>query len=210
MENHKQSGDEKPYICWFDCETTGLDPSRNYMLEFTFGFSNWETPFDVNTWNSHVISTPALETMWDDGLTGMEHGLYDAHVSSGLVKAVTMSRTSILQAQMAMMTKLDELPLDRKVMLAGNSIHFDRGFIKQWMPLVDRRLWHRMLDISAVSTFMQLLGHPKAPRPEKPAHRSEADIKQAVDQARFYAELAKSFGFVSPDNDDIVDTICGR
>jgi oligoribonuclease len=39
--------------------------------------------------------------------------------------------------------------------LAGNSIHNDRNFIKQWWPQFDLKLHYRMLDVSAWKVFMQ-------------------------------------------------------
>jgi len=39
--------------------------------------------------------------------------------------------------------------------LAGNSIHNDRGFIRRWWPALDLKLHYRMLDVSSFKVLFQ-------------------------------------------------------
>lgn len=43
---------------------------------------------------------------------------------------------------------------DEVVVLAGASVHFDRSFIRNWMPRLDRRLLHRHMDVSTLRMFL--------------------------------------------------------
>ncbi len=38
--------------------------------------------------------------------------------------------------------------------LSGASVHFDRGFIKNWMWRLDQRLSHRHFDVSTLRMFL--------------------------------------------------------
>ena len=44
---------------------------------------------------------------------------------------------------------------DEPAVLAGNSIHQDRRFMRKWWPEVDGLLHYRMLDVSSYKIIMQ-------------------------------------------------------
>jgi oligoribonuclease (3'-5' exoribonuclease) len=69
-------------------------------------------------------------------------------------------------------------------LLAGNSIHCDRGFIKHWWPRVEARLHYRMLDVSAWKVVMQGKYHLEFPKKE--SHRALDDIRESIDELKFY------------------------
>ncbi|MEJ0072734.1 MAG: exonuclease domain-containing protein [Candidatus Saccharibacteria bacterium] len=73
--------------------------------------------------------------------------------------------------------------------LAGNSIHNDRQFIKQWWPELDLKLHYRMLDVSAWKVFMTArygLQYEK-----KEAHRAYDDIQESIAELQYYLEWFK-------------------
>src|SRR6185369_10777566 len=61
-----------------------------------------------------------------------------------------------------------------KVYIAGDSIHFDRSFIRLDFPVLEVLLHHRMVDTSSFMVAREAWGCPVAPRPEG-AHRALAD-----------------------------------
>ena len=70
---------------------------------------------------------------------------------------------------------------DERVMLAGNSVHFDLGFLRRHLPQIARKLSYRVFDVSAVSAYCRSLGMPRLPKNE--AHRAEVDVDSSIGQA---------------------------
>jgi oligoribonuclease len=75
------------------------------------------------------------------------------------------------------------------VLLAGNSIHCDRGFIKKWWPKLEARLHYRMLDVSAWKVVMQ--AKYGVTYTKKEAHRALDDIRESIEELQSYLEKAK-------------------
>jgi oligoribonuclease len=73
--------------------------------------------------------------------------------------------------------------------LAGNSIHNDRGFIKQWMPNLDLLLHYRMLDVSSWKLVMQSRYQVSFDKPE--VHRAFDDIQASIAELDFYLDWFK-------------------
>lgn len=75
---------------------------------------------------------------------------------------------------------------DEPAILAGNSIHNDRGFIKQWMPNLDLLLHYRMLDVSSWKLVMQSRFQVSFDKPE--VHRAFDDIQASIAELDFYLD----------------------
>ncbi len=73
--------------------------------------------------------------------------------------------------------------------LAGNSIHNDRNFIKQWWPELDLKLHYRMLDVSAWKVLMQ--GKYGVPFEKREVHRAFDDIQASIAELQFYLDWFK-------------------
>lgn len=73
--------------------------------------------------------------------------------------------------------------------LAGNSIHSDRAFIKQWMPELDLRLHYRMLDVTSWKVVMQSSYGVNFEKPE--VHRAYEDIQASIAELQHYLERFK-------------------
>jgi oligoribonuclease len=76
---------------------------------------------------------------------------------------------------------------DRPV-LAGNSIHQDRRFIRRYMPRFDARLHYRMVDVSTIKEIARRW-YPAiiAKQPaKKDTHRALDDIRESIEELRFY------------------------
>ena len=68
--------------------------------------------------------------------------------------------------------------------LAGNSIHNDRNFIKQWWPALDLKLHYRMLDVSSLKILMQ--GKYGVQFEKKEVHRAFDDIQASIAELEHY------------------------
>jgi hypothetical protein len=78
--------------------------------------------------------------------------------------------------------------------LAGDSVHFDLGFVRYHMPTLAKRLSHRVYDVSAIKLFCRSLGMPKIERKEDPVHRAAGDVLRSIEHAKYCADwLARNW-----------------
>lgn len=75
--------------------------------------------------------------------------------------------------------------------LAGNSIYMDRMFLRFHMPRLDAYLNYRLIDVSTIKELSKRWNpalFSKIPA-KKGLHRGTDDIKESIDEAKFYKEM---------------------
>lgn len=167
-------------LIWLDLETTGLDPRVHRIIEVAAFIATLDKPFDVKplyhaVTNCHPVAKKAADQT-----------VLEMHAKNGLWEEALVSKTLIQFADQALAAKIPDVtdPKEKPV-LAGASIHFDHDFLKVQMALTAAKLSHRHYDVSAVKLFARSLGMPKLDGDT--AHRAEADVIEAVGQARAVA-----------------------
>jgi len=172
-------------LFWVDLEMTGLDPQQDVILEVAAEI----TDFDFNpiaSYESGVIQDKAFVTermntwpWWNDYPENRDNfiqKLNDGKPSS-----------QVEQELVALITKHFG---DEPAILAGNSIHNDRNFIKYWWPQLDAKLHYRMLDVSSFKILMQ--GKYGIEFQKKKAHRAFDDIHESIAELQNYLQRIKS------------------
>ncbi len=171
-------------LLWVDLEMTGLDPQQDVILEVAAEV----TDFNFKTLASYeaivkqpreiVVERMQKNTWWadfphnrDEFVSKLDGGKPSDQVEKELVELV--------QAQFG----------DEPAVLAGNSIHNDRNFIKQWWPQLDLKLHYRMLDVSAFKVLMQ--GKYDVQFEKKEVHRAFDDIQASIAELQHYLEWFK-------------------
>ena len=169
-------------LVWLDMEMTGLDPSKERIIEMATILT------DGNLVEIGV--GPDLVIHQDDAvLAAMDDWNRSHHGASGLTERVKSSTVTDADAEAQTLAFIKEHVggKDRPV-LAGNSIHQDRRFIRKYMPKLDARLHYRMVDVSTIKElarrwFPQIVA--KQP-PKKDTHRALDDIRESIEELRFY------------------------
>ena len=171
-------------LLWVDLEMTGLNPDKDVILEVAAEV----TDFEFKT----LASYEALIKHPDEVLDGMGEWTKQQHGASGLTERVrTLGRPEedvkheligFIKAQFG----------DEPAILAGNSIHNDRIFIKKWWPEVDALLHYRMLDVTSFKILMQ--GKYGYEYEKKDAHRAFDDIQASIAELQHYLEWFKQQG----------------
>jgi oligoribonuclease len=78
--------------------------------------------------------------------------------------------------------------------LAGASVHFDRAFIRNWMPRLDRKLSHRHMDVSTLRMFFDDMGYASIGERDLPTkHRALNDVVDTFNLAKRYEEFVADF-----------------
>jgi oligoribonuclease len=171
---------------WIDLETTGLDPDNGEILEVAwFITDNWEI---ISQPQSYVV-TPGKDTF---ELVKQDMFAQTVHYENGLLR-------DLMTADTLMLEDIEDLILkdihknnwdDIRPVLAGASVHFDRGFIREYMWRLDRELSYRHFDVSTLMMFFTDLGFPHlSERTTDKRHRAEDDIAETYSLARKYVNL---------------------
>ena len=184
-------------ILWCDLETTGLDPATCDILEvgliITDDYLQW---IDSQSW---LIKPP------DHLHSQLDPVVFDMHTKSGLLEDVARLGMPPQFTEQLICSWLDDRNLSGEPwMLAGNSIHFDRSFIKALMPDVESRLTYRMIDVSTIKELVKRWKPDAAyvPLGGKP-HRALADAHQSINELRYYQRAGVlTAGMIVSDNAD--------
>jgi oligoribonuclease len=173
-------------LVWIDCEMTGLDLSKDALVEIA------------------VLVTDSELNILDDGVDIVIHAddavldtmpdiVREMHATSGLTPLVRASSVTVAEAEAQVLAYVRaHIPDARTAPLCGNSIATDRGFIARDMPLLDTHLHYRMIDVSSIKELCRRW-YPRIyyAQPDKGlTHRALADIKESIRELRYYRGTA--------------------
>lgn len=176
-------------LLWMDLEMTGLNPRTDRILEVGVII----TDFDFNELDSYeaVIyqEESVLEMMkkadWYEYTNGRRKKVgtvYDMATQNGLLDKIRSGRKE--KEVEKDIVKLINKNFDQLAILAGNSIHQDRRFIREWWPDVEKQLHYRMLDVSSFKVFMQGRFGQEFKKPDQ--HRALEDIRGSIQELGYY------------------------
>jgi oligoribonuclease len=169
-------------LVWIDCEMTGLDLSRDALIEV----AALVTDADLNVLGDGV---DVVIQAGEQSLAGMLDVVRDMHDRSGLTEAVRAATTSVSAAEDLVMEYLTAfVPEPRTAPLCGNSIATDRGFLARDMPRLDAHLHYRMIDVSSIKELCRRW-YPRVyfGQPSKGlTHRALADIRESIRELEYY------------------------
>ena len=149
MQNSQQfsfQATDKP-IVWIDLEMTGLDLSKEHILEVAVVV----TDSDLR----HKVAGPNLVLACPEDVLGrMDEWNQKHHAESGLLDLVRASTITPEQAEQLLLEFLTRVGVGHQAApLAGNSIHTDRRFLQKYMPHLSEFLSPKIID---VTTFKHL------------------------------------------------------
>ena len=176
--------DSTGHLVWIDCEMTGLDLTRDKLIEVAV----LVTDSELN------VLDPGLDLVIsadDAALDGMVEVVTEMHAKSGLTDAVRASDLTLAEAEQQLLAYIKRfVPARRTAPLCGNSIGTDRGFLARDMPELDDHLHYRMIDVSSVKELARRW-FPRVyfAQPQKGlAHRALADIIESVRELAYYRQ----------------------
>lgn len=166
-------------LVWMDMEMSGLEPDRDTILEIATLIS--DANLDV------LAEGPVLAIHQPDALLeAMDDWNREHHAASGLTARVRASQLSMADAEAQTLAFVRQYVSERSSPLCGNSIHQDRRFLARYMPVLDRYLHYRNIDVSTVKELARRW-YPNDPPPEKRhAHLALDDIRESIAELRFY------------------------
>lgn len=166
---------------------TGLDPDRDEIIEIYC-----------------IITTGTLEVVDEAGwgcvihlpkerMDQMDEWCTKTHEKSGLTAAVIASTVTAEEAADGLLAYIQRHVPAKGAVLAGNSVHADRAFLrKEPFRKVTRYLHHRILDVSTIKEAAKRWCPPHVARraPTKKAlHQAKDDILESIAEARYYRDV---------------------
>jgi oligoribonuclease len=173
-------------LVWIDCEMTGLDLTKDALVEIAV----LVTDSELNILDDGVDIVIHAE---DAVLDTMPDIVREMHANSGLTPLVRSSSVTVAEAEAQVLEYVRRhIPDARTAPLCGNSIATDRGFIARDMPALDAHLHYRMIDVSSIKELCRRW-YPRIyyAQPDKGlTHRALADIKESIRELRYYRGTA--------------------
>lgn len=168
-------------LLWLDMEMTGLEPDRERIIEIA-------TILTDGNLEEIAVGPDLVIHQSDELLAAMDAWNTKHHHASGLVERVKASTIAEADAEAQTLAFIDAhvAAKDRPV-LAGNSIHQDRRFIRRFMPAFEQRLHYRMVDVSTVKELARRW-FPGVVKQKQDSHRALDDIRESIEELRFYRQ----------------------
>jgi oligoribonuclease len=175
-------GRTNQHLVWMDLEMTGLDPDSDTILEIATL---------ITTNELEIVAEGPVFAVHQPGhlLDAMDDWNREHHGASGLVDRVLASRYSIADAESRTLAFVKKWVGKRGSPLCGNSVCQDRRFLARLMPQLEAHLHYRNLDVSTLKELVRRWW-PDGPKPpeKKHAHTALADIRESIEELRFYRE----------------------
>ena len=169
-------------LLWVDLEMTGLDVNEHVIIEIAA---------EVTDWNFKTLASyEACIKHPDDVIARSNPWAKEQHEKSGLTERCRTEGKSEQDVVHELIGFIQAQFGNEPAVLAGNSIHNDRLFIKKWWPEVDRMLHYRMLDVSSWKLVMQ--GKYGVKFDKNDNHRAFDDIQASIAELQFYLEWLKN------------------
>lgn len=169
-------------LIWIDLEMTGLDPSRDRVIELA-----------VIVTDPHLrvrVAGPVIAVHQSDAvLDAMDAWNKGTHGKSGLIDRVKASTIDEAQASAMTIEFLRQHVAKGISPMCGNSVCQDRRFLANYLPELEAFFHYRNLDVSTLKELARrwkpeiLTGFKKAQ-----AHTALADIHESIDELVYYRE----------------------
>ncbi|HSA52186.1 MAG TPA: oligoribonuclease [Yinghuangia sp.] len=170
-------------LVWIDCEMTGLDLTRDALIEVAALVTDSE--LNVLGDGVDVVIRPPAEA-----LAGMPEVVREMHTASGLLDVLDEGVTMAEAESLVLDYIRRHVPEGRRAPLCGNSVATDRGFLARDMPLLEAFLHYRIVDVSSIKELARRW-YPRVyfqSPPKTGNHRALADIKDSITELKYYRE----------------------
>jgi len=180
-------------LAFFDLETCGLDVEHDDVLEVACLVTDDRLAGEIARYHA-VVRT-------DREFYELPEVVRDMHTKSGLwaeveddkiaqpISQVDTALASFLREHAVKIEREGERTALVRPQLAGNGIHFDRGFMRRCLRRAEAELHHRQLDVTSLNELMRRFCptvYEARPRPTQSAHRAMDDVLESLAVARHY------------------------
>jgi oligoribonuclease len=166
---------------------TGLDVVNDEIIQIAC----FVTDYDLNLLDDEGFETVVHQSR--DRMDQMDEWCTKTHAKTGLTDRVISSTVTPEAAADALMQYVQKLvPVSGKAILAGNSVHYDKEYLRRqpYSKFLDH-LHHRILDVSSIKEAIRRWSDVgllrKVPK-KKGLHEARQDILESIEEARYYRD----------------------
>ncbi|XP_051217143.1 oligoribonuclease isoform X2 [Lolium perenne] len=172
------SGGYRMPLVWIDLEMTGLDISKDQILEIACIITDGKL-------TKQIEGPDLVISQSKDCLDNMDEWCKTHHASS-----VLQSEISERDAEKKVLDFLMGHVGSGTPLIAGNSVYVDLLFLKKYMPQLAAIFSHVIVDVSTIMALC-IRWYPKerkqTPRKGK-SHRAMDDIKESIAELKYYKD----------------------
>lgn len=173
---------EPTKLVWLDLEMTGLDPESDLILEVAVEITDmnlqtlasYETRVRQN--RNKVLDRMNKNTWWQDFPENRDDFVRGLAAAKP-IEAVEKELVDLIEHHFG----------SEPAVLAGNSIHNDRNFIRSQLPGLELKLHYRMVDVSSFKIMIQSRYKVYFEKPE--VHRAYEDVQASIAELQHYIDL---------------------
>ncbi len=202
---HGAQLDPNNALMWFDAETTSLDPDTGHLLEIAVEFTDFALEKIGGGFSCYVRQPEEVLQGASDWTK--EHVAHAVEGSRSHERAVGCYD----ELDALLVTWMDQLGLTKPgPYLAGNTVWFDRAFIKKRLPKTYARLNYRQLDVSSLMLFVQSSLTPALKKAltvdKKRVHAARNDLLESQFEYRVYRNFITKVALAvgHPENFDAI------
>ena len=169
-------------LIWIDLEMTGLDPDKEKIIEI----ATLITDSDLNVISEGpnlIISQPK------EVLDEMDDWNQNQHGSTGLIDEVMKSDITEQVAEIETLEFVSKYVGEKASPMCGNTVSHDRRFLSKYMPRLEAYFNYRHIDVSSFKEVAVRWMNEAQTYEKKGSHRALGDIKESVEELRFYKKL---------------------
>ena len=177
---------KKAKLLWVDLEMTGLEPEKDRILEVACIATDWDfneiaRMTSVVKVSDRIIKKRMVGEFWEKNQESYN-------------SLVTQNKTGKSSKKVEQeVLEFVEKYFGKEVILAGNSIHQDRRFIRHEWQELDQKLHYRMFDVSAWKVYFENALNIKFVK--RDAHRALDDIEGSIEEIKTYLTKVKGSKF---------------
>ncbi|KAL8690447.1 MAG: hypothetical protein Q9218_004101 [Villophora microphyllina] len=167
---------------------TGLNPDKEEIISLCCFITDAQL---------NLLDTQGFEAtihLDKSRLDAMDEWCKGTHRASGLTEASIASTTTAEEAAKGLLEYIEKyVPRSRTGLLAGNSVHADKAFLRKspFSAVIDY-LHYRILDVSTIHEAAIRWAPPealnKAPL-KQGLHQAREDILESIAEARYYRDV---------------------
>lgn len=165
-------------VAWVDVETTGLDVEMDYLLEVGITITTpgpiWAVVKELS------VVYPFKKSEFDE--VNLHPAVLEMHKTNGLwdeCEAMMETPFDSLAVQDMMIQFLHDNDAAGSPMY-GNTVHFDRAWLKQELPALERVFHYRNFDVSTLKQYAIVIHGENYPWMDREIHRGCPDNQDAI------------------------------
>ena len=183
-------------LAFLDLETSGLDVEHDDVLEVACLVIDDQLTDEV----SRFVMVAHTKRQFHE----LPEVVRDMHTKNRLwsevkaskepIDAIDCALASFLRQHAVKIKRDGDLVTLVRPQLAGNGIHFDRGFMRRCLPNAEAELHHRQLDVTSVNELMRRFNpavYEARPKPPQSTHRAMDDVLESLAVARHYGQYIR-------------------